>query len=380
MSNVTVIGNARLVLADEVSDGWLAFEDGVIIEVGRGDAPAGSYDACGDLVLPGLVELHTDHLESHLRPRPKVHWPTRLAILAYDMQLAASGITTVFDSVRVGNDADYTPERSEARHIVDEIAGLHRRGLLRIDHRTHLRCEVCADDVLEGAREVMEAHRVDLISLMDHTPGARQFANLDAWRTYYGGKSGLPVSELDRLMAHKHDLFARNYARHRAALVELAHANGVAIASHDDSTPDHVRESIADGVQVAEFPTTEQSARLSHDACISVLMGAPNVVRGGSHSGNVAAETLARAGVLDILSSDYVPAALLAGAFELARRIEGYGLPRAVRTVTVNPARACGLMDRGVIAPGQTADVLRVRVVAYTPVVREVYRNGERII
>ncbi len=380
MSNVTVIRNARLVLTDEIVEGWVALSDGVIIEVGRGAAPTGSYDAGGDLLLPGLIELHTDHLESHLRPRPKVHWPMRLAILAYDMQLAASGITTVFDSVRVGNDADYTPERSEARNIVDEIAALHGRGLLRIDHRTHLRCEICADDVLEGAREVMDAHRVDLISLMDHTPGARQFANLDAWRTYYGGKSGLPVSELDRLMTHKHDLFARNYARHRKALVDLAHTNSVAIASHDDSTPEHVRESIADNVRVAEFPTSEESARLSHDSSISVLMGAPNVVRGGSHSGNVAAEALARAGVLDILSSDYVPAALLAGAFELARRIEGYGLPRAVRSVTVNPARACGLTDRGEIAPGQAADLLRVRVVDDTPLVREVYRNGQRII
>ena len=161
---------------------------------------------------------------------------------------------------------------------------------------------------------------VDLISLMDHTPGARQFRNIETWRTYYGGKNGRSIQELDRLMASRRALFAVNYARHRGALVALAKAQGIVVASHDDATAEHVGESIADGVAIAEFPTTVEAAAASHAAGIAVLMGAPNVVRGGSHSGNVAAEMLAREGVLDILSSDYVPAALLMGAFDLARR------------------------------------------------------------
>lgn len=379
MTNL-VIENARIVLRDNEIRGWVAIADGRIVEFGEGTAPERGVDFAGDMLIPGLVELHTDHLESHLRPRPKVTWPTRPSIIAYDHQLAASGITTVFDSIRVGNDADYTPERNEALNLVQAIADAEVLGLLRVDHRTHLRCEICADDVLAGARDVMAAQQVDLISLMDHTPGARQFASIDAWRTYYGGKSGLPFDQLDLLMDHKRDQFERNYLSHRVALIDMARAHGAAIASHDDTTREHVLESIADKVQVAEFPTSLESAAMSHDASIAVLMGAPNVVRGGSHSGNVAAEALAREGVLDILSSDYVPGSLLIGAFELARRIEGYGLPKAIRTITVNPAEACGLADRGEIAPGKVADLLRIRLVEGAPVIREVYRNGCRIV
>ena len=375
-----LIENARIVLRDCEFIGWVAVADCHIVELGEGAAPERGVDFAGDLLLPGLVELHTDHLESHLRPRPKVNWPTRPSIIAYDHQLSASGITTVFDSIRVGNDADYTPERNEALNLVRAISDAGHLGLLRVDHKTHLRCEICADDVLDGARDVMAAHHVDLISLMDHTPGARQFASLDAWRTYYGGKSGLPYDQLDILMDRKRQQFDRNYTRHRSALIDMARAHGAALASHDDTTPEHVAESVADKVEVAEFPTTLESAALSHEASIAVLMGAPNVVRGGSHSGNVAAEALAREGVLDILSSDYVPGSLLIGAFELARRIDGYGLPKAIRTITLNPAEACGLGDRGEIAPGKAADLLRVRLIEDSPFICEVYRNGSRIV
>lgn len=374
------IDNARIVLRDRVIEGWLAVENGAIVEVGRHNAPAGAIDFRGDFLLPGLVELHTDHLESHLRPRPRVHWPTRHSITAYDAQLAASGITTVFDSVRVGRYTDDASNTGEARRLLDEIARLRDLDLLRITHLTHLRCEICADDVIDAVRQVMEGHQIQLISLMDHTPGARQFTDLEAWRTYFGGKSGYSAPQLDELMTQKLELHSRNYSRHRSQLVTLAKANHISIASHDDSTPAQVRESIESGVQIAEFPTNIESARLSHEASIAVLMGAPNVVRGGSHSGNVAAEDLARANVLDVLSSDYVPAAMLAGAFELERRIEGYDLAQAVRTVTINPARAVGLEDRGEIAPGQIADMLRVRLFEDVPIIREVYRHGRRII
>jgi alpha-D-ribose 1-methylphosphonate 5-triphosphate diphosphatase len=160
----------------------------------------------------------------------------------------------------------------------------------------------------------------------------------------------------------------------------LAKAHGVVTASHDDATLAHVEESIADGAAIAEFPTTVEAASACHRAGVAVLMGAPNVVRGGSHSGNVAAEVLAQRGVLDILSSDYVPASLLMAAFDLARRIDGLGLPAALRTVTLSPARAAGLTDRGQIAAGLRADLARVRVVRDLPVVREVYCGGRRVI
>ncbi len=380
MTRELVLGNARVVLADAIIDGWVATRDGVIVDLGCGVPPHMSIDLDGDLLIAGLIELHTDHLEPHLKPRPKVHWPETSAIMAFDAQIAASGITTVFDCIRAGRDVDYAPQAHELVSVISSLSRAREKNLLRADHRLHLRCELTADGVLTEAEAAITGHRVDLISLMDHTPGARQFTSLDAWRTYYGGKSGLPPDQLDRLIADKCAMHERNYARHRQLLVALARQRGIVLASHDDTTPEHVEESLADKVSIAEFPTSLEAARLSHEAGIDVLMGAPNVVRGGSHSGNVAAETLARAGYLDILSSDYVPASLLLGAFELARRIEGYGLPRALRSVTANPARAAGLTDRGLIAEGKRADLVRVRVVEGLPIVREVYREGRRVI
>lgn len=379
MTRDLIFANAKVALADEIIEGWVAVRDGVIAEIGRDTAPRDSIDVSGDLLIPGLIELHTDHLETHLKPRPKVHWPESSAIMAFDAQIAASGITTVFDCIRAGRDVDYAPQANEIVSVIGSLAQARERDLLRADHRLHLRCELTADGVLEEAEAAMGRHRVDLISLMDHTPGARQFASLDAWRTYYGGKSGFPPDQLDRLIETKRVMHERNYKRHRESIVALARQRGVVLASHDDTTPAHVDESITDRVAIAEFPTSLEAARLSHDAGIDVLMGAPNVVRGGSHSGNVAAEALARAGHLDILSSDYVPASLLFGAFELARRIEGFGLAKALRTVTLNPARAASLQDRGEIAEGKRADLVRVRLVDGQPVVREVYREGRRV-
>jgi alpha-D-ribose 1-methylphosphonate 5-triphosphate diphosphatase len=380
MSDALVFAG-QIVLADEIIKGSVAIEGGFVTAVDHGPAPRSAIDLEGDLLIPGLIELHTDHLENHLTPRPKVNWPVTSALLAFDAQIAASGITTVFDCLRAGHDIDYAPLDEEITDVVAEIKTAQQQSLLRADHKIHIRCEICADDVVEQMAHILTQIDVALMSLMDHTPGARQFTSLDAWRTYYGGKSGRSASDLDELIDRKHYLFGKNYGSHRAALVEMAQAKGIALASHDDAKPEHVAESIADKVSLAEFPTTVEAARLSHEAGIRVMMGAPNVVRGGSHSGNIASEDLARAGYLDALSSDYVPASLLLGAFELARSIDSVDLPTAIRTATLNPACAAGLDDRGEIAVGKRADFVRVRLHDEKfPIIREVYRGGRRII
>src|SRR5262245_19292236 len=248
MSQSFVIENASMVLPEELADGWVAVADGRIAEVGRGRAPERGADFGGDLLMPGLIELHTDHLESHLKPRPKVRWPAVAAVVAYDAQIVASGITTVFDSLRIGNDVDYAPAEDEMWAVVDAIETARGQGLLRCEHLTHLRCEICADGVVEQAKQHFARHAVHMISLMDHTPGARQFRNLDAWRIYYGGKSNVPPHQLDSFMQKKRALFAANYARHRTALVAQARSHGVVVASHDDTTLEHVAESVGDGV------------------------------------------------------------------------------------------------------------------------------------
>jgi len=374
-----IFTNASIILADEVVQGTLVVAHGRIREIADGHSARG-VDMEGDYLMPGLVELHTDHLESHLQPRPKVRWPAASAIAAYDAQIAASGITTVFDCIRAGRDIDNAAASDEVFEVLESIHHAGAAGLLRADHRIHVRCEVCVDDVVELTEGVMRRYPVSLISLMDHTPGARQFRAMDAWRTYYGGKTGLTQEGLDDLVVRKRQQYDRNYVKHRKMLVDLAAAHGAVLAIHDDTTEAHVEESIADNVAIAEFPTTLEAARKSHEARLKVVMGAPNVVRGGSHSGNVSAESLARAGVLDILSSDYVPASLLLGAFAIAQRVETISLPQAIATVTRTPAEAAGFEDRGMIAPGKRADLVRVRLNGAFPIVREVYRDGDRIV
>src|SRR5215470_8826182 len=377
----TVLGNARLVLADRVIEhGWVAVADGRIAEIGEGSASAGSEDARGDLLMPGLIELHTDHLESHYVPRPKVYWDPIAAVVSYDGQLATSGITTVLDSLRVWREDGAEDVDGRAGILAAAISAARESNILRADHFLHLRCEVPMPDVVEEARELIDRPDVRLMSLMDHTPGQRQFRDEVKLRDYYRGKSGgMTDAQLDVLFKRRFDYQQAYAAQNMRAIVALAHQHEVPLASHDDTTEENVADAIRDRVSVAEFPTTMEAARGLHEAGIDILMGAPNVVRGGSHSGNIAAVDLAQEGLLSILSSDYIPSSLLMAAVQLPRDVPAIDLSSAVRTVTKTPAEAVGLNDRGEIAVGKRADIIRVHVARDVPVVRSVWREGARV-
>ncbi|MEM5583492.1 alpha-D-ribose 1-methylphosphonate 5-triphosphate diphosphatase [Roseibium sp. AS2] len=374
-----VFKNATLILADEVIDGSLTVgETGRISGTGSPTGVAG-HDCEGDYLLPGLVELHTDHLETHYAPRPKVRWNPVSAVQAHDAQIACSGITTVFDALRVGMDEDADLRYPDMRKLADAIETGQRENRLRADHFIHLRCEVSAPDVLEAFEVFKDDDSIRLISLMDHTPGQRQFVSLDAYKIYYQGKKGFSDAEMEVFIRRRQERASGLAPDNRKKLSDIAQARGIAIASHDDATREHVDEAIGLHTRIAEFPTTVEAAKASHDAGMAVLMGAPNVVRGGSHSGNVSAKELAEAGVLDVLSSDYVPISLLQAAFQLAADIETISLPEAVRTVTSTPAAAIGLADRGALQPGLRADLIQVKMVGGIPIVRGVWREGRRV-
>jgi alpha-D-ribose 1-methylphosphonate 5-triphosphate diphosphatase len=374
--------NANVVVADRVFTGWVAVENGLIAEIGEGSGPPGGVDLHGDHLLPGLVELHTDHLEAHYMPRPHVYWLAGSAVLAYDAQIAAAGITTVFDSFRVGSE-DADEERGglgeQSVALADAVASARAGHLLRADHKTHLRCEIPSPNIAARLEEFLAAHPADLVSLMDHTPGQRQFRDLDKYFIYYGGKTGKSKAQLETVIASRQKLGRERGEANRPRVVELAKAHGLAMASHDDTTLENVAQSHREGVSIAEFPTTIEAATASRELGMATVMGAPNVVRGGSHSGNASARELAEAGLLNILSSDYVPAALLMGAFRLADAPNVGGLAGAVRLVTKNPAEAVGLLDRGEIALGRRADLVRVRIHESEPVVRAVWRQGRQV-
>jgi alpha-D-ribose 1-methylphosphonate 5-triphosphate diphosphatase len=381
-----LLTNARVVLADEViSCGSVAVADGCIVAIGEsGEAARSDFqqveDLAGDLLLPGLVELHTDHIEAHYVPRPKVHWDPVAAVVSYDGQLATSGITTVLDSLRVWREEGAEEVDGQAGILADAITTARDAELLRIEHFLHLRCEVPMPLVVAEARELMERTDVRLLSLMDHTPGQRQFRDEAKLRDYYRGKSGgLSDSELDVLFARRIACQVAYAETNHREIVALARASNTPLASHDDTTPAHVAEAIRDGVAIAEFPTTVEAAQALHAAGIRVLMGAPNLIRGGSHAGNVATADLARAGALDVLSSDYVPQSLLMAALALPAAVPEIALAAAVRMVSKTPAEAVGLTDRGEIALGKRADLIRVRVAAGVPAVRSAWCGGRRV-
>ncbi len=377
----TILENARIVLADRIIEyGYVAIQNGLTAEIGEGDAPGHGIDLGGDYLLPGLVELHTDHLEAHVMPRPKVHWDTLAAVISYDAQIATSGITTVLDSLRVWREEGAEEVDGQAGELSTAIERARVAGLLRVEHYLHLRCEVPMPKVVEDAAQVIERPEVRLMSLMDHTPGQRQFRDPAKLREYYRGKSGgMTDSELDVLFARRIDNHANHAARNYRGLLGLAAARRIPLASHDDTTIEHVEQAVHDRVAIAEFPTTMEAASALHDSGVKVLMGAPNLIRGGSHSGNIASAELARAGMLDILSSDYVPSSLLIAALRLPELVENYDLPAAIRTVSKTPAEVVGLTDRGEIAAGKRADLIRVHHANGAAVVRSVWTGGNRV-
>ena len=376
---MSVFTNARIVTQDEVFQGAAVVEGGVIIAVepSRASSRAGE-DLEGDYLVPGVVELHTDVLERHAIPRPGVLWPAVPAVLAHDSQLVGAGITTVLDSLAIGYLVDTGQRPRDPRPLVEAIRAARHAGLLRADHYLHMRCEVSTELVVQDFAPFADDPLVRLVSLMDHAPGQRQFVSVAKYREYNQGRFGLTDAQLDALIERRLEEQARYADEHRAAITALCRKHGLPVASHDDATAAHVDEALQAGAAIAEFPTTLEAAEAAHRYGLAVLAGAPNLVRGHSHSGNVSAAELAARGWLDVLSSDYVPASVLHGAFLLHLQ-HGMALPRAMATVSATPARRVGLEDRGAIVPGRRADLVRARVHGDVVAVRGVWCRGERV-
>lgn len=373
-----IIRNARIVTASETFVGCVVIEGDTIRSVERNStAVPNAEDWNGDWLLPGLVELHTDNLEKHLVPRPGVLWNATSATLTHDAQCAASGITTVLDSIVIG-DMDQGGTRSQTYD--SSIMALHdcrERKLLRVEHLLHLRCEISAPDILQVFERYADDPLVELVSVMDHTPGQRQWRDLDKYRRYAERNGSMRDDDYARLVQERRGHQLEFAAGHRAAVVAGSHARGIPLASHDDTEVDHVAQAQQEQIGLSEFPTTVAAAKAARAARIGIIMGGPNLVQGGSHSGNVSAAQLAQLDLLDILSSDYVPASLLQSAFLLRDKL-GWTMPRAIATVTRNPAQAIGLIDRGEVAAGMRADLIRVQECAGMPIVRGSWCRDQR--
>jgi alpha-D-ribose 1-methylphosphonate 5-triphosphate diphosphatase len=384
-STPVVFTNAQLVLQDEVVKGSLTSQHGLIQHIDQGlSSVSQAIDLQGDYLIPGLVEVHTDNFERHMMPRPKVRWDDSPALLAHDAEIAAAGITTVLDALGVG-DADPDSVRgNDWDKVLNCISDFVDRGVLRADHFLHVRCELPAPNTLELFKPFVGHNLVKMMSVMDHTPGQRQWENIEHAWIYFSGKKGWTKQKFEERVAMAQDAQARYAKPHRAYLTQYCQDNQIALASHDDTTVTHVEEAFAEGATVCEFPTTVAAAQAARARNMLTIMGGPNVVRGGSHSGNVSAIELAKLGLVDILSSDYVPGSLMSATVRLTETTD-LSLPKAVALVSRNPAKSIGLHDRGSLEVGLRSDLVQVRMInlpdgRHQPIVRAVWRGGVRVV
>ena len=370
--------NARLVTPDGVYRGSLMSRSGRIDAMAANTSLPGAEDFGGDYLLPGLVEIHTDNIEKHFLPRSGVRWPNSLAaIMAHDGHMTGAGVTTVLDAVSAGEFSAKRMRREIFACTLDALKLAGDNGLLRAEHLLHIRCELADKAVVEMFSSVMDHHLVRLVSVMDHTPGQRQWSDLEKYRNFHADKNWTD-DELHAEIERLRTIQANHADPNRQTILTLCRERNLPLASHDDTTVEHVEETARLGMRIAEFPTTREAAARARQLGLATVLGAPNVVRGQSHSGNVSALELAAQGLVDILSSDYMPASLLQAPFTLARKLD-LPLHHTIATVTANPAQALGLHDRGELTPGKKADLVRVRMVDDLPVVVAVWRDGRQV-
>ncbi len=359
-----VIGNARVVLDDRVTDpASVIIRDGLIAEVVERVLP-GDLDAGGRLLLPGLIDVHSDALEKERAPRSNAVLPWDFALTSYEAKLVAAGVTTIFHGAgfqhKAARGTDRSPELAlELCQAVED----HRT--TRIDHRILHRFAVRSESggaLLCHRLEELPAGEMPLVSHEDHTPGQGQYADPEVLINAIVGDGGIDPAVAEERVTEILAEAARTEPVREANLAwlgDLARRGRIRLLGHDPDTAAAIDELRDRGATTAEFPTTIEAARRARDLGLTSVAGAPNVLRGRSHSGNVAAAELIKLGLIDALASDYLPSALLGAVITLVRSgtVE---LPSAVRLITAGPAAVAGLSDRGRIAPGLLADLTLV--------------------
>ena len=371
-----IFNNARLVLPHQIITGHLVVQNGLITAINPSLA-ASDIDCAGDYLIPGIIDLHTDNLERQVLPRNNARWPSRSALLAHDAQCAAAGVTTLFDALCLG-DIGFEKERLQTfRDGQADLAALAGTDLLKAEHFLHLRCELPSSTMLDLLHAAIDDPLVRLVSLMDHSPGVGQYADIAKYRQMRAAE-GHDDAAISAMIALLQQSRTRWTEPNRAAALSLARARGIPVASHDDRTQEEVRANHRDGIAIAEFPVTKAAASAARAVGIAIIGGAPNIVRGGSHSGNVAVLDLVRAGLIDALASDYVPASMIEAAFACVTH-GALDLPAAIALISAAPAAMVGLADRGRIEPGLRADLVQVRLHHGQPVIRAVWRAGARV-
>ncbi|NYH99403.1 alpha-D-ribose 1-methylphosphonate 5-triphosphate diphosphatase [Cupriavidus plantarum] len=378
--STSYLTHATLVLPDRLlDDSALLIEDGhiVAIEPDAGQVPsrANVIDLRGHTVMPGLIDVHCDAIEKEVEPRAGVLFPLDFAVAQVDRRNAAAGITTPYHALSFASNQFGVRNNDTAATLVRTVAAFNDHAL--VDNRIHCRYEVTDPAAVPVLEALMEEGVVDLLSVMDHSPGQGQFKTVEAYLAYMMGNHGMTREEAADAVAKKQaELDGAPERVNR--LLARARQHGIPTASHDDDSPERIAAMHALGVRMSEFPINVETARAATDVALPTILGAPNVLRGKSQSGSMRALDAILAGVAGILCSDYQPSTLIAAAFAAARLAE-MPLYEALRLVTSNPADACGLTDRGRLRPGARADVIAVSTVAGQPLVTHTWSAGRLV-
>ncbi|WP_425049598.1 alpha-D-ribose 1-methylphosphonate 5-triphosphate diphosphatase [Psychromarinibacter sp. S121] len=363
------LSNFRIVLPEAVLDGGaLRIEGDRIAEIR--DTPVagaeldgginGGINGGGLLLMPGFIDMHGDMIEREVEPRPNVKMPMELGLRDLDRRLKTAGVTTGYAAVSFNPKSAYGHLRSY-EHSKEMLRALKSmRSILKVDHRVHARFEINYPNALAVVEELIADGTVDLVSLTDHTPGQGQYRDLERLTRRTQAEKGVTEAEAIAAVQARIDEkqeAAGDVAATLAAISATCALHDIALASHDDDTPEKVALMQSLGAAISEFPVTEDAARAARARGLLTAMGAPNALRGESYSGNLSARACHAAGLLDILAADYHPSAILPAVLILGRT-DPHGLAGAARLATLNPARALGLADRGEIVPGKRADLV----------------------
>lgn len=369
--------NARVVLADEVlEDASILLEDGVINAIcPENISHAVETNLAGQLLMPGMIDLHCDALEKEVEPRPNVHFPLDFACAQADKRNAAAGITTVYHALSFANDELGVRNNAMAAQVARAVHTWNPHGL--VDNRVHCRYEITDETGLPVLLELLSEQSMHLISMMDHTPGQGQFKDLAAYRDYLSRTYRKSHDEVDVIVERKLEAATGAYQRMQT-LAKAAHKAGISVASHDDDSPVRVATMSGIGADISEFPITMAAAQSAKAVGMSTIYGAPNIIRGMSQSGSMRAIDAIKEGVADCLCADYHPATLIVAVMKIVEQ-SVLDLPSAVRLVTANPARAARLHDRGEIALGKRADLIAVASPGGLPQVSQVWVHGEPV-
>lgn len=370
----TYLSNARLALADEViDDAAVLLEDGVIRAVNPDSAgDAEEHNLNGNLLMPGMIDLHCDALEKEVEPRPGVHFPLDFACAQADKRNAAAGITTIYHALSFAADELGVRNNQFAADIARAVHDWQPHAL--VDNRVHCRYEITDQGGLPILQTLLEEQAMHLVSMMDHTPGQGQFKDLAAFRNYLTRTYKKTADEVDVIVERK--LAAAEGAFERMQMLAAsAHAAGISVASHDDDCAERVDTMKSIGADISEFPITLDAARAAKESGMATIYGAPNILRGGSQSGSMKAIDAIHHQVADCLCADYAPAALIVAVHKIPELSE-LDLAAAIRLVTLNPAKAAQLGDRGEIAVGKRADLICIEQPGGLPQVAATWSHG----